>query len=204
MVSPDLSRKLAKLFPMLTALGMTVSQRFELADKLESIDNLEQLEPNFLEKIKLAEELVKSGKSEFDVMKIYSGQRQNSFQLDEVADFIKLNYKCKDEEKVGTGIKHNERYLEEVTIFLKQNSNCPDNEKVGTGPGSCSGNKDKVTDHKDIAMFARPKLGKSEGGLDFYARGAGEIWVPGDVEEIVQKENSAYLEEVASFIGSKK
>jgi len=37
--------------------------------------------------------------------------------------------------------KQNSEYLEDVTNFIKLNYNCPDSEKIGSGPGSCGGNK---------------------------------------------------------------
>lgn len=37
--------------------------------------------------------------------------------------------------------KQDSSYLEDVTNFIKLNYNCPDSEKVGSGPGSCGGNK---------------------------------------------------------------
>lgn len=37
--------------------------------------------------------------------------------------------------------KQNSEYLEDVTNFIKLNYNCPDSEKQGTGPGSCGGSK---------------------------------------------------------------
>ena len=69
MVSPELSRKLAKLFPMLMALGMTVSERFELAGLLENILDLKELDNHWLDKIELAKKLKNSGTSEMDVIR---------------------------------------------------------------------------------------------------------------------------------------
>ena len=69
MVSPQLSRELAKLFPMLMALGMTVSERFELASLLESVSDLKELDKHWLDKIELAKKLKNSGTSEMDVIR---------------------------------------------------------------------------------------------------------------------------------------
>ena len=69
MVSPELSRKLAKLFPMLMALGMTVSERFELAGLLENVSGLTELDKHWLDKIEVAKKLKNSGTSEMDVIK---------------------------------------------------------------------------------------------------------------------------------------
>ena len=69
MVSPQLSRELAKLFPMLMALGMTVSERFELASLLEKISDLKELDKHWLDKIELAKKLKNSGTSEMDVIR---------------------------------------------------------------------------------------------------------------------------------------
>ena len=69
MVSPQLSREMAKLFPMLTALGMTVSERFELASLLEKISDLKELDKHWLDKIELAKKLKNSGTSEMDVIR---------------------------------------------------------------------------------------------------------------------------------------
>lgn len=69
MVSPQLSRELSKLFPMLMALGMTVSERFELASLLESVSDLTEIDKHWLDKIELAKKLKNSGTSEMDVIK---------------------------------------------------------------------------------------------------------------------------------------
>ena len=69
MVSPQLSRELANLFPMLMALGMTVSERFELAGLLENILDLKELDNHWLDKIELAKKLKNSGTSEMDVIR---------------------------------------------------------------------------------------------------------------------------------------
>lgn len=84
--------------------------------------------------------------------------KENSVYLDEVSNFIKLNYKCPkgtiDETNDGVGLiitknstlsyninemKENSVYLDDVINFIKLNYNCPNDEKIGSGPGSCGG-----------------------------------------------------------------
>ena len=94
MVSPDISRKMAKLFPMLMAMGMTITERFELAKRLEKISTLSELDPYFINKIIEAEQMLKSGVSDYEVMK-------NRQYLKDASDSIKANSNCLDSEKVG-------------------------------------------------------------------------------------------------------
>lgn len=44
-----------------------------------------------------------------------------------------------DRSKIRIKQKHDSAYLEDVTNFIKLNYNCPDSEKIGSGPGSCGG-----------------------------------------------------------------
>jgi len=42
---------------------------------------------------------------------------------------------------LNKNIKQNSKYLDDVADFMKLNYNCPDSEKVGSGPGSCGGSQ---------------------------------------------------------------
>jgi len=53
---------------MLTALGMSITERLELANKVENITDLSELDPKYLNKINLAKKLVQAGISELKVM----------------------------------------------------------------------------------------------------------------------------------------
>ncbi len=68
MVNPEISRSVARLIPMLTALGMSITERLELANKVENITDLSELDPKYLNKINLAKKLVQAGISELKVM----------------------------------------------------------------------------------------------------------------------------------------
>ena len=68
MVNPEISRSVARLIPMLTALGMSIDERLELANKVENITDLSELDPKYLNKINLAKKLVQEGISELKVM----------------------------------------------------------------------------------------------------------------------------------------
>lgn len=49
--------------------------------------------------------------------------------------------------------KQNSEYLEDVTNFIKLNYNCPDSEKIGSGPGSCGGNKPNEKHEPEKPIF---------------------------------------------------
>jgi hypothetical protein len=49
--------------------------------------------------------------------------------------------------------KQNSEYLEDVTNFMKLNYNCPDSEKIGSGPGSCGGNKPNEKHEPEKPIF---------------------------------------------------
>ncbi len=68
MVNPEISREVGGLMPMLTALGMSINERLELANKVENITDLSELDPKYLNKINLAKKLVQAGISELKVM----------------------------------------------------------------------------------------------------------------------------------------
>jgi len=64
--------------------------------------------------------------------------------------------------------KHNEAYLDEVTNFIKLNYNCPENEKVGTGPGSCGGSKSDRIQRKIQSINDINKVNKILNNIDNY------------------------------------
>jgi len=68
MVNPEISRSVGRLMPMLTALGMSIDERLELANKVENITDLNELDLKYLNKINLAKKLVQEGISELKVM----------------------------------------------------------------------------------------------------------------------------------------
>ena len=65
--------------------------------------------------------------------------------------------------------KQDSSYLEDVTNFIKLNYNCPDSEKIGSGPGSCGGSKKKKKkeilegqENKQEATLTNLPLGKPD------------------------------------------
>ncbi len=106
---------------------------------------------------KIHMELVgKSDNPEFDMINEDIDEEEfseNASYLNEVAEQMKLNYKCtKDSHGEGFGCggedKSNASYLSDVAEVMKLNYNCPDSEKTGTGPGSCGA--DKPGDKPDL------------------------------------------------------
>ena len=76
-----------------------------------------------------------------ELNKYRNKQKQNSAYLEDVSDFIKLNYKC----KAGT---------------VDDSNKCePDSDSESSG-----------NEHKNITMFPRSSNNKYENGLEFYAR----------------------------------
>ena len=66
--------------------------------------------------------------------------------------------------------EHENVLLEDVTNFIKLNYNCPNSEKQGTGPGSCGGSVDKESkpSSNDIWLSKIGKLPEDEPGYFYH------------------------------------